>query len=171
MLLLLPKKSKRTTMQRIVAREDFVKCAMGNIQLHSMAMSERKLTILNTSVTVRQVRKEKMVKKQMVKLRHGDSGKTLKTYVLLDSCSQGTFILKRLLKGFGIKGRRTSITIKTLNGEDTNKLSVISGPKVVSSRNSFEDWLELPDMYTKKYLPVGKEDVATPSKLKQWGHL
>ena len=106
-----------------------------------------------------------------VKLRHGDSGKTLKTYALLDSCSQGTFILERLPKRFGIKGRRTSITIKTLNGEVTNKSSVISGMKVASSRGSSEDWLELPDTYTKKYLPVGKEDVATPSKLKNWGHL
>ena len=106
-----------------------------------------------------------------VKLIHGDSGEALKTYVLLDSCSQDTFILERLPKRFGIKGRRTSITIKTLNGEVTNKSSVISGMKVASSRDSSEDWLELPDTYTKKYLPVGKEDVATPSKLKNWGHL
>ena len=56
------KKSKRITIQRTVAREYFVKGAMENIQLHSMAMSEIKLTILNTSVTVRQVRREKMVK-------------------------------------------------------------------------------------------------------------
>ena len=48
---------------------------------------------------------------------------------------------------------------------------MISGLKVASSRNSSEDWLELPDTYTKKCLPVGKEDVATPSNLKQWGHL
>ena len=106
-----------------------------------------------------------------VKLRHGDSGKTLKTYALLDSCSQGTFILERLSKRFGIKVRRTSITMKTVNGEVTNKSSVISGLKVASSRNSSENWPELPGTYTKKYLPIGKEDVATPSKLKQWGHL
>ena len=56
------KKSKRFTTQRIVVREDFVKCAMGNFQLHSMTISERKLTILNTSVTARQVRREKIVK-------------------------------------------------------------------------------------------------------------
>ena len=56
------KKSKRSTMQKIVAREDFVKCAMRNIQLHSMAMSERTLTILNISVTVRKVTREQMVK-------------------------------------------------------------------------------------------------------------
>ena len=58
-----------------------------------------------------------------VKLRYGDSGKTLKTYALLDSCSQSTFILERLPERFGIKGRRTSITIKTLNDEVTNKSS------------------------------------------------
>ena len=95
-----------------------------------------------------------------VKLRHRDSGETLKTYALLDSCSHGTFILERLLKRFGIKGRRISITIKTFNGEVTNKLSVISGLKVASSRNSSEDWLELRDTHAKTYLPVGKEDVA-----------
>ena len=107
-----------------------------------------------------------------VKLRHGDSGETLvKTYALLDSCSQGTFILERLLKKFGIKGRKTSINIKTLNGEVTSKSSVINGLKVADSRNSSEDWLEFSDTYTKQYLPVGKEDVATPSKLKKWGHL
>ena len=80
-----------------------------------------------------------------VKLRHGNSGEALKTYALLDSCSQGTFILERLLKRCGIKGRKTSINTKTLNGEVTNKSSVINGLKVASSRNSSEDWLELPD--------------------------
>ena len=101
-----------------------------------------------------------------VKLRHGDSHETLKTYALLDSCSQSTFILERLPKRFGIKERRASITIKTLNGEVTNKSSVISGIKVAGSRDSSEDWLELPDTYAKKYLPVAREDVATSSKLK-----
>ena len=48
---------------------------------------------------------------------------------------------------------------------------MISGLKVASSRNSIEGWLELRDIYTKKHLPVGKENVPTPSKLKQWGHL
>ena len=38
-----------------------------------------------------------------VKLRHGDYGETMKTYALLDSYSQGTFILGRFLKRYGIK--------------------------------------------------------------------
>ena len=35
------------------------------------------------------------------------------------TCSQGTFILERLLTRFDIKGKRTSIAMKTLNGEVT----------------------------------------------------
>ena len=85
-----------------------------------------------------------------VNVRHGDSGETLKTYSLLDSCSQDTFILERLAKRFGIKGRITSITIKALNGEVTNNSSVISGMKVANSRDRSEDWLKLSNTYTKK---------------------
>ena len=48
---------------------------------------------------------------------------------------------------------------------------MISELKAASSRNSSEDLLERPVTYAKKYLWVGKEDIATPSKLKQWGHL
>ena len=70
---------------------------------------------------------------------------------------------------FGIKGRRILITIKTLNGKITYKSSLISGLKVASSRDSSDDWLELPDTYTKKCLPVGVEDVAAPSKVKTMG--
>ena len=83
-------------------------------------MSERKLTIINNSVTVRQVRKKNMVKYGMdvismcvvpVQLKHGESCETLEIYTLLSSCSQITFILDRLLTSFGIKGKRMSRTI------------------------------------------------------------
>ena len=47
-----------------------------------------------------------------VKLKHGDSGENVETYVLLDSYSQGTLIVGRLITRFSIKGRRTSITLK-----------------------------------------------------------
>ena len=104
-----------------------------------------------------------------VKLRHGDSDETPKTYALLDSCSQGTFTLERFPKRFDIKERRKLIIIKVLNGEVTNNSPVISGLKVASSKNSSEYWFELPDTYSKKYSPVGKEDIATPSKLKKMG--
>lgn len=46
-----------------------------------------------------------------VQLKHGESCETLEIYTLLNSCSQVTFILDRLLTSFGIKGKRMSRTI------------------------------------------------------------
>ena len=80
-----------------------------------------------------------------VKVRHGDSGKTLARKPM-HFWTAVAFILERLPKRFGITGRRTSITIKTLNGK-VSKSSVIIGMKVASSRDSSEDWLELPDTH------------------------
>ena len=79
--------------------------------------------------------------------------------------------METLINNLGVKGQRTSITIKIINGEVTNKAVVVKRLRVSSGNGDSHDWLELPDTYTKKYLPVGKEDVATPSKLKQWKHL
>ena len=95
----------------------------------------------------------------------------MQTHALLDSCSQGTFILETLINNLGVKGQRTSITIKTLNGEVTNKTMVVKGLRVISGNGDSHDWFGLQDTYTKKYLPVDKENVARPSKLKQWKHL
>ena len=103
--------------------------------------------------------------------QYGNFGKVLETHALLHSCSQGTFILERLVNNLGVKGQKTSITIKTLNGEVTNEAMVVKEPKATSGNGDSHDWLELPVTYTKKYLPVDKEDVATPSKLQQWKHL
>ena len=79
--------------------------------------------------------------------------------------------METLINNLGVKGQRTSITIKTINGQVTNKAVVVKRLRVSSGNGDSHDWLELLDLYTKKYLPVGKEDIATPSKLKQCKHL
>ena len=59
-----------------------------------------------------------------VNLRCSSSGKTAKTYALLDSCSQGTFMLEKLQRDMGVNGQKTSITIKTVNGKGNNKTRI-----------------------------------------------
>ena len=54
-----------------------------------------------------------------VRVKRKDSVNEVQTYIRLDSSSKGTFILDKLAKAGGISGRKTSITIKTINGEDT----------------------------------------------------
>ena len=57
------------------------------------------------------------------------------TYALLDSCSQGTFILDKLAKTVGTSGRKTSITIKTKNGENTISSMAIEDLQVANINN------------------------------------
>ena len=102
-----------------------------------------------------------------VNLRYSHSGTTVKTYALLDSCSQGTFMLEKLLRHLLVNGQKTSITIKTVNGEANNKTTLVEGLKVSSSRDEDSEWIELPKTFTKRYLPVDQDDIATLSKLKQ----
>ena len=51
----------------------------------------------------------------LVQIRQGESGKVCQPYLILDSCSQGTFILDQLKKNLSISGRQKSITIKMRN--------------------------------------------------------
>ena len=105
----------------------------------------------------------------LVNLRYSHSGKTAKTYALLDGCSQGTFMLEKLIRDFGVNGQKTSTTIKTVNGEvnnKNNKTTLVEGLKVSSSRDEDSDWIGLFKTFTKRYLPVDQDDIATPSKLK-----
>ena len=51
-----------------------------------------------------------------VRLKHCYSQKEVKTFDLLDLCSQGTFVTERTLKELNVIGVKTSINIKTFNG-------------------------------------------------------
>ena len=65
---------------------------------------------------------------------------------------------------------KTTIKIKTLNGEDTNESKAISGLKV-SKSNEKPVWIDLPVTKYKTDLPVGDKDVVTPNKIKERKYL
>ena len=106
-----------------------------------------------------------------VNLTYSRSGKIAKSHALLYSCSQGTFMLEKLLQDLGLNGQKASITIKTVNGEVNSKTTLVKGLKVSSSRDEDGEWTEIPKTFTRMYLPVDQDDIATSSKLKQWKYL
>ena len=65
-----------------------------------------------------------------VQIKSPNTSKKVHTHALLYSSSQGTFILDQLANDLGISGRKTSLTIKTLNGEFTSNSTVLKGLKV-----------------------------------------
>ena len=66
-----------------------------------------------------------------VKVKYSSSP-VVETYAILDSCSEGTFIEKGLLKELKISGRNTNITVKALNRERFEESVVINGLEVVN---------------------------------------
>ena len=103
----------------------------------------------------------------LAKINCSKSRKELKTYVILDSCSQGAFINSELAKKLRTVVTKTTIKIKTLNRKESQETEAISDLKVTSSTEKIV-WIDLPVSYTRKNLPVGDEDIATRDKIKDW---
>ena len=61
-----------------------------------------------------------------VKIKCSKSRKELKTYAMLDCCSQETFINSELAKKLRTEGIKPTIKIKTLNGEESQGTEPIS---------------------------------------------
>ena len=106
-----------------------------------------------------------------VKVKKDHSSEAVETYALLDSCSQGTFISEKLTQDLGASGRKTSITVKTLNGEHTSTSMVIEGLQVAQVDDTLNKWLTLPRTFAKSELPVDSDDVTNPCELKKWKYL
>ena len=95
----------------------------------------------------------------------------INTYALLDSCSQGTFILDQLRDHLPIPGREKSVTIKTINGEIKSPSKAIDGPQVSGINDHKIQWVPLPTTFTRAELPVDNDDITKPGQLKQWKYL
>ena len=105
-----------------------------------------------------------------VRLRHCNSQNELKTFALLDSYSQGTFVTDWILKELDVTLVKTSINIKTVNSNQKVSSTLMNGimvPKQVSSARNQIHWTKLPKLYTRKQILVDPSEVATPLKLKK----
>ena len=90
---------------------------------------------------------------------------------MLDNCSQGSFIKQDLLKTLGVGGQKLSLNLKTLTGEKSEETQMVDNLKVAGVNKMNNDWISLPKVYSKKTLPVEKEEVDTPEKVSKWKYL
>ena len=109
-----------------------------------------------------------------VRIRHEKSNKEVIPFAMLYVCSQGTFSTNKLMKDLGIEGTSTYINIKTLNGQErqsTHNIDDIKVWKLAPEADKHQKWIKLPSSYSKEEIPVGRSEIATPAKLKQWQYL
>ena len=105
-----------------------------------------------------------------VKRKHWDNNKMVTTYAMLDNYRQGSFILGSVVKKLGIQGIKTNLRLKTLHGGRSESTFAIEGVKVTGMHGNCS-WLTLPKIYSTKEIPVDKEEIETPTKIRKWEFL
>ena len=108
-----------------------------------------------------------------VMVRYKLSNRVVRTYAMLDTCSQATYAKENLLSDLGLPGRKASITVKTINGEVTKSSEAQEDLEVAQESNGKAErvWVKLPCTYRQENLPVDSNEVATIDKIKRWGYL
>ena len=89
------------------------------------------------------------------------------TYAVLDNCSQGSFILDSAIKKLGIQGIKKTLKLKTLQGERSESTFAIENVKV-TGMDGDSGCLALPKLYSRREIPVDKEEIATATKIREW---
>ena len=70
------------------------------------------------------------------------------------------------------EGLKTSITVKTFNGEEAVKAKAIKDLKVAQIGNEDKKcWSDLPKHFQRDSFPVDSEEIVTPDQIKKWGYL
>ena len=102
---------------------------------------------------------------------HKNFRKMVKTYIMLNICSQGSFIREEIFEELGIIGRKLNLSLKTLTGEKSEQLAPVNGlieSGIGCGKEGPVEWIEVPKAYSRSFLPVEKEKISTPKKIKKW---
>ena len=105
---------------------------------------------------------------------HKNSRKMVKTYDMLDNCSQRSFIKDEIIEEIGISGRKLKLSMKTLTGEKSEDTEAVDGliiSAVDCKRGRFMEWRQLSKAYSRNCLPVERHEIATPGKIERWEYL
>ena len=100
---------------------------------------------------------------------HKSSRKMVTRYAMLDNCSQGSFIKEEIIEELEITGRKLKLGLETLMGEKSEELAavnvlIVSG--ISCSKGVPVEWIEVPKAYSRSFLPVERDEIATPKKWK-----
>ncbi|XP_028413652.1 uncharacterized protein LOC114536505 [Dendronephthya gigantea] len=104
-----------------------------------------------------------------VKVKCAGSFRVVLTYAFLDPGSNTTFCSNELLEQLGITGKKTTLSLTTLqNVQQTTRCSVTS--LEVWDLNE-ENLLELPTVFSTERLPVDRSSIPLQKDVDRWPHL
>lgn len=105
----------------------------------------------------------------VVQVKSKKSNNIVQRYVFLDPGSLGTFCTEILAKKMNLKGKRTSIFLRTMGQKKVVNTQIISDLEVSGLEANY--FIDLPDVLTQKNMPVSTINVPRQHDIKQWPHL
>ena len=102
-----------------------------------------------------------------VKVRSKISNTEVRTWAMLDNCSQRSFVKKTFLEDLKVEGKSTTVTIKTLNGNCKHSSLAVDDLEVAIIERKHVDCVTLPRMLSQDDLPVASDEFATPEIIQQ----
>ena len=104
-----------------------------------------------------------------VKVRAKGRNTLLSTYAFLDGGSNTTFCSDQLLKDLGVRGVDTTLSLTTMDRENSTKASSLVQLKVFDlDENNF---IELKLFFSTPVLPISLESVRRQEDVDRWPHL
>ena len=104
-----------------------------------------------------------------VKVRAKGSNTLLLTYAFLDGGSNTTFCSDQLLKDLGVRGIDTTLSLTTMERENSTKASSLVQLEVFDlDENNF---IELLVVFSTPVLPISSESVPRQEDVDRWSHL
>ena len=104
-----------------------------------------------------------------VKVKCAGSSRTVTTYAFLDAGSNTTFCTEELLKQLGVKGKRTTVSLTTLQNEDNPIDCNTIGLDVFDLNENH--MVEIPTVFSTTRLPVSKVSIPLQEDVDKWDHL
>ena len=100
-----------------------------------------------------------------VKAQSKISSTEVRTWAMLDKCSQGSFVKKTLLEVLKVEGKSTTVTVKTLNGECKHSSLATYDLEVANIQGKQVDWITLPRMFLQDNFLLASDEVVTPENI------
>ncbi|XP_052237805.1 uncharacterized protein LOC127849123 [Dreissena polymorpha] len=104
-----------------------------------------------------------------VRVKAKSSDKFVETYAFLDSGSTATFCSDRVLHLLGIEGKKTILTLSTLENKQKQTTREVRGLEISSLDGGHT--IEFPPVFTQPSLPLSRADVPSEEDVTGWPHL
>ena len=104
-----------------------------------------------------------------IKVKARGCNKMIETYAFLDGGSNTTFCTNQLMEQFGLKGKKTALSLTTMERENSKFESAVVSLEVFDlDENNF---VELPPVFSTARLPISKENIPSQEDVDRWPHL